>query len=204
MPDTNGTGVNNVANVSTTKFLKGGYLFWARLSDTLTIPTDIGTQLSADFKCLGFISEDGLSESVDGGSETIPDANGTIVHTYKESHTETLTVTPIEVMAEALKLQLGSDNVTDADGVITASHNWGNANDEFAMVAELVLKDGRRWRKVIPRANVSEVGEASMNSTTVTGREVTITYLADADGVTCVDYIQSTDTQAHDPQDDQV
>jgi hypothetical protein len=41
-------------------------------------------------------------------------------------------------------------------------------------VAELVLKDGRRWRKVIPDGQVTEIGDLTENSSTILAREITV------------------------------
>lgn len=198
MADTaNGTGVNNTENVGTVKGVQGGYFFTAPKGTD--VPTDYGTKLSEAFVCEGFVSEDGFEEAVDGKSENIVDMNGDIVYSYNESKTETLTLTLIEIMSDALKLQYGSKNVdVDSDGKITVRHKWSESEEELIGVLELVLKDGRRWRKVIPKCKVTELGEFKGSSTEVTGREITLTYLADGNGVTCYDYIgQATeDTQA--------
>ena len=56
---------------------------------------------------------------------------------------------------------------------------------------ELVLKNGRKWRQVVPVGSVTEVGELTINSGEVVGREITIACAADAQGNTVYDYIDA-------------
>lgn len=181
---------NNVANVSTTRGVKGGYVFSAPLGTAL--PTDIKTPLDSAFECCGFVSSDGFTESVDrGSSENISDMNGDNVDTYSEGGaSETIALTLIEMAAEALGVQYGHENVTERDGMLVVAHNWSNAEETRVYVLELVLKNGRRWRKVIPSGKTSELGDFEGSATSVAGREVTISYTVDEEGCGCYDYIE--------------
>lgn len=184
---------NNMENVSAGKGVKGGYIFCAPVGTAL--PTDYTTKLASDFKCLGFISEDGYEESVDEDSNDLVDMNGDLMDSSNSNRVESGQVTLAEVKADTLKVQYGADNVTDVDGVITVKHN-GDSHPVFAYVLELVLKNGRRWRKVIPQGQSSELDSLTVASGDLCQRAVTIKYLTDADGNTCYDYIQSTETEA--------
>ncbi len=182
---------NDVANVSTTRGVKGGYVFRAPLGTPL--PTDIRTPLNPDLWAnVGFVASDGFKEAVDGGSaETITDLNGDVVDTYSEGGAkETLVLKLIEMAVESLRVQYGHKNVETRDGMIVVKHDWSNANETYCYVLELVLKNGRRWRKVVPAGTSGERGEFTGNSTEVAGREVTITYSVDKDGSGCYDYIE--------------
>lgn len=179
---------NDTANVSTGKGVAGGYIFRAPL--TATIPTDNTTALGSDFINLGFISEDGISESIETDTENIVDMNGTTVYTATSSREETITLTLIEVKADALKVAYGDANVTTASDVITVKHN-GNDMGQHAYVFELLLKNNRKWRQVVPVGSVTEVGDLTISSGEVVGREVTITCAADAQGNTVYDYIDA-------------
>lgn len=182
---------NTTANVSAAKGVKGGYIFSAPVGTEL--PTDIETDLNEAFKVLGFISEDGYVESVEEDSNDLVDMNGDLMDSSNSGRVESAEVTLAEIKAETLKRQYGAENVTDADGVITVKHN-SNSHGSFSYVLELLLKDGRRWRKVVPVGQSSELGELTIASTELCQRPLTIKYLTDEQGNTCYDYIESTET----------
>ena len=102
-------------------------------------------------------------------------------------------LTLAEIKAATLKVMYGADNVTDLDGVITVEHN-GNKDEAWSIVLELVLKNGRRWRKVVPAAKSSELDDIKLAVSEIAGRQITFKYLVDSNGNTCYDYIESTET----------
>lgn len=184
---------NNQANVSAGKGVKGGYIFSAPAGTTL--PTDIKTALDPAFKCLGFISEDGYVETVDEDSDDIVDMNGDIMDSANSNRVESAQFTLAEIKSETLKRMYGSANVTDSGGIITVKHN-ADSHDTFAYVLELVLKNGRRWRKVVPQGKSSELDDLTVASSELCQRSLTVKYLTDAAGNTCYDYIESTETSS--------
>lgn len=183
---------NNTANVSAGKGVKGGYIFSAPVGTTL--PTDIETTLDPAFKCLGFISEDGYVESVSEDSSDIVDMNGDLMDSTSSNRVESAQVTFAEIKAETLKRQYGDGNVTDEDGLITVKHN-SDSHPTFAYVLELVLKNSRRWRKVVPQGQSSELDDLTIASSELCQRPLTIKYLTDEQGNTCYDYYASTETE---------
>lgn len=185
------TNTNNVANVSSTKGLKGGYIFTAPAGTAL--PTDYKTALAPVWKCLGFISEDGYTETLDTDSEDFNDMNGDLMASPQTSRVESGQFTLAEIKAATLKMMYGDANVTDENGVITVKHN-GDSSDTWPLVLELVLKDGRRWRKVIPLAQSSELDDLTLAVGELAARALTVKYLTDESGNTCYDYIQSTES----------
>lgn len=182
-------GTNTVGNVSTTKGVAGGYLFSAPAS--ATVPTDFSTALPNDFVCLGFISEEGVTESIDTDNEEFVDMNGDIVYTAVSKRTETIALKLIEVAEPALKEIYGQSMVTvNADGDFLVKHGpHTNANRIY--VLELVLRDSRNWRQVIPCGQVTEVGDLSLASGEIAGREITITAYIDSNTVSVYDYIEA-------------
>ena len=184
---------NNQANVSAGKGVKGGYIYSAPVGTTL--PTDIETELDTAFKCLGFISEDGYVETVEEDSNDIVDLNGDLMDSSNSNRVESAQFTLAEIKAETLKRQYGENNVTDEDGIITVHHN-SDSHSVFAYVLELVLKNGRRWRKVIPQGQSSELDDLTVASSELCQRALTMKYLTDEAGNTCYDYIESTETEA--------
>lgn len=187
------SNTNNQANVSSAKGVKGGYIFSAPVGTSL--PTDIKTQLDQAFKCLGFISEDGYVESINEDDDDINDMNGDVMDSTNSKRVESAQLTFAEIKAATLKRQYGDANVTDENGIITVKHN-ADSHDVFAYVLELVLKNGRRWRKVVPKGKSSELDDLTIASSELCQRALTMKYLTDEQGNTCYDYYESTETQA--------
>lgn len=184
---------NSTDNVSSTKGVRGGYIFVAPVGTTL--PTDYSTALPTDYKCLGFISEDGYVETVDSDSEDLVDMNGDLMDSPQTSRVESAQLTLAEIKAMTLKLMYGDENVTDNAGVITVKHN-GNSNGTWVVVLDLLLKNNRKWRKVVPLFQCSELDDLTLAVGELAARALTAKYLTDGDGNTCYDYIQSTETNA--------
>lgn len=187
------SNTNNQANVSSAKGVKGGYIFSAPLGTPL--PTDIKTQLDPAFKCLGFLSEDGYVESVNEDADDINDMNGDVMDSTNSKRVESAQLTFAEIKAATLKRQYGDANVTDENGLITVKHN-ADSHDVFAYVLDLVLKNNRRWRKVVPKGKSSELDDLAIASSELCQRALTMKYLTDEQGNTCYDYYESTETQA--------
>ena len=185
------TNTNNQANVSAGKGVKGGYIFVAPAGTTL--PPDIKTNLAEAFLNLGFISEDGYTESEETDANELKDMNGDLMDSATTSRVESAKLTLAEIKAQTLKVMYGAENVTDLDGVITVEHN-GNKDEAWSIVLELVLRNGRRWRKVVPSAKLSELDDLKLAVSEIAGRQITLKYLVDSDGNTCYDYIESTET----------
>lgn len=187
------TNTNNQANVSAGKGVKGGYIFSAPVGTVL--PADIKSKLDPAFKCLGFISEDGYVETIDEDSDDLVDMNGDIMDSTSGNRVESAQFTLAEIKADALKRQYGERNVTDENGVISVKHN-SDSHDSFSYVLELVLKNGRRWRKVVPAGKSSELDDLTIASSELCQRALTMKYLTDDAGNTCYDYYESTETTA--------
>lgn len=184
---------NNTANVSAGKGVKGGYIFSAPVGTAL--PTDIETKLDAAFKVLGFISEDGITISVEEDSSDLVDMNGDVMDSTYSNRAETLAFTLAEIKAGTFKQEHGSLNVTDENGLITIKHN-GDNHESNSYAFELLLKDGRRWRMVVPNAKLSELGDLTISSSELCQREITLKCAVDTAGNTIYDYIESTETEA--------
>lgn len=190
---------NNTANVSTTRGVVGGYFFRAPIGTT-DVPTALTFKTwkpSDAWENQGYIPEDGFTEGVEFGDTTeLRDINLDVVDADTGGATETLQIALMEVNARSQKTIYGDDNVTDASGVITVEHDWSNAGKASMFALLLLLKNGRKWVKLIRNGKVTGVGELTGNKTTAAQRQITITYAKDTDGnAGCVDFIESTDTQ---------
>ena len=188
---------NNSADVSTVKGVEGGYFFYLPAAQAASVlPTDYTTPLDASWNNGGFISEDGFTESLDSDTpDPIVDMSGKTVDQPSGKHTETIEMMLIAINKDAEGIQSGIDNVTDENGTLRVVHDWSTAFDtEYSCVFDLVLKNGRRMRKVIKRAKVTELGDFEGKSDSVAGRNVKLTYLNGAAVDNVVDLIESTET----------
>lgn len=182
---------NSTDNVSSTKGVRGGYIFCAPKGTLL--PTDFSTKLAPAYKCLGYLSEDGYVETIDGDSEDINDMNGDLLDSPRTSRVESAQLTLAEIKVNTLKLMYGDGNATDADGMISVKHN-GDSTSTWVIVLELLLKNDRKWRKVVPLFQCAELDDLTLAVGELASRALTAKYLTDEAGNTCYDYIQSTET----------
>lgn len=185
---------NNAANISTGKGLKGGYAFAAPLGTTL--PEDYSSALDTAFEPVGYVSSDGITFTTDEDNDSINDMNGESVNTSFSGRVDEEQFTPLENKALVQKILYGIDNTTDENGIISTKHN-SNAHAEYAYVFELVLKDNRRWRVVVPDGQTLSIDDLQVDSSDAAARQVTIKNLPDASGNTYYDYMQSTETAAN-------
>ena len=182
---------NNTANVSTGKGVAGGYMFVAPAGSTL--PTDNSTPLDAAFLNVGYLGDDGISFSDSSSSDAFFDLNGDTIETSNGSIEKSFTVVLREIKKDSLALMHGSANVTDADGKLTA-HDKGPNDATYAVVFELLLKNGRKWRRVGPQCKLGELGDMTVVYSDLVGREITMNVLKDAtSGDYWTDYYDSTE-----------
>lgn len=185
---------NNQENVSAAKGIKGGYIFSAPVGTALPVnAVSQASELDPGFSVLGFISEDGYVESLSEDSNDLVDMNGDLMDSSNSNRVETAQLTLAEIKADTLKRQYGDSNVTDEGGLITVKHN-SDSHPTFAYVLLMQLKNGRKWTKVVPMAQSSELDDLTISSSELCQRALTLKYLTDSDGNTCYDYIESTET----------
>ena len=179
---------NNTAAVSTTKGVAGGYFFTAPYGTAL--PTDNTTALNTAFTCVGYVSDAGVTHSKSGSSTNFHDLNGDVIASATSDTERTMQQKFVEVNEASLKEFYGQGNVTVSNDMITVTDT--NAEmPERSIVLELVLKDGRKFRRVIPRAKATEWGDMVDVATDLAGFELTYTKFADADGAYEHDYIDN-------------
>lgn len=177
---------NDTADVTMLKGVAGGYGFSAPIS--VTPPTDF-TALASTFKNMGFISSDGIKESIDVETEEVPDLNGEVVCVLEKKETEKIKFTLISMSEDALKEMHGHSNVTTASSKTTVQHKAGSFTNRV-YVFDLLTKEGYKVRKVAPNAKVTNRGEIVHGAGNVYAREIELTCSPDSSGVRVYDYIQ--------------
>lgn len=178
---------NNAQNVSVGKPMADGAVFVAPIGTA--VPTDATTALADAFLNIGFISEDGVTNSIETETEEIKAWGGDIVLEPQTSRKETFAYTMIETNEVSMRQAFGEDNVTVAeDGAITVVHN-GKEKSEYVYVIEVLMTGNRVKRQVIPRGKVTEIGEIVYVDNEAIGYETTISALIDESGNTAYEYI---------------
>lgn len=180
---------NTVTNVSAGKPKIGGAIFVAPLGTTM--PTDSTTALATAFKCLGYASEDGVTNSNSPSVESIKAWGGDTVLTTSSERPDTFQFTLLEILnTDVLKLVYGSDNVsgTLATGISVTVNN--DATDEVAMVFDLIMRNNVTKRICIPHCSVTEVGDIVYTDSDAVGYETTISAIPDSTGNTHYEYIK--------------
>ena len=179
---------NNTANVSVGKGVAGGYFYTAPIGTAL--PTDWSSPLVGFNNC-GFLTDEGITAATEADSETYKDMNGDDILTASSGRTRTIGLQFAEMNPDSLREVYGDDNVTvGANGTTTVHHN----NTEMphkSIVMELVLRDGRRWRRVIEDAQVTEWDDVTITSSELVALGVTYTIsIASTTNDFITDYIE--------------
>ena len=184
---------NDTKDVSNAKGVLGGYSYSAVVgSEVGTVSDPFAALDTSTFGNMGIISEDGIEEEIDADTEEIKDMNGDVIFVAKSSETETLVLTLVSVTEQSLGEWYGVDNVDASNAGYIAIEHVAKNREARTYVFELLLKDGRKWRKHVPNGVVSEVGSIVYSSGEVVGREITITCMPDANGVRMYDYIEKS------------
>ena len=180
---------NTATNVTVGKPSVGGAIWRAPAGTTL--PEDTTTALDNAFKCLGYCSEDGLTNSNSPETEAIHAWGGDAVLQVLTSKDDTFAFTLIEAMnLDVLKTVYGDSNVigTLATGItITAN---AAAPEAASYVIDMIYNGSHLKRVVIPSAYVTEVGDITYVDGEAVGYETTLACTPDEDGNTHYEYIK--------------
>ena len=179
---------NTAANVTVGKPKVGGAIYVAPLGSTL--PTDSSTALDAAFVCLGYISEDGVTNSNSPESDNVKAWGGDTVLVLQTDRPDSFSLTLLEGLNEdVLKTIYGSSNVVvDAQGNITVKATADEMTGH-AWVFEMIMKGNRAKRTVIPNGTISELGDIVYKDDEAVGYNVTIQDVPDSSGVYHYEYI---------------
>lgn len=181
--------MSNVAtNVSVGKPNVNGAIYWAPSGTTL--PTSATEALDGSFVCLGYVSEDGVTNNNSPESDSIKAWGGDTVCVLQTDRPDTFAFTLLESMNEdVLTAIYGSSNVAvDVSGNITVKAT-ADAMTEACWVVDMILKGSRAKRIVIPDGTISELGEIVYKDDEAIGYALTITNVPDSNGVYHYEYV---------------
>lgn len=181
---------NTVSYVTAGKPKTTGAVYRAPLGTAL--PTDPNSDLSAAYVCLGYCSEDGVTNSGEMNSENIKAWGGQSVLTTSSSTDDTFKFKLIEALnKDVLKFIYGDANVSGDLSVgtgITVGVK-GYSQDDSIIVIDMVMRNNGVKRFVIPNATISEVSEITYSDSEAVGYEVTLSCAADSSGNTHYEYL---------------
>lgn len=183
---------NTVSNVSAGTPASGGAISIAAAGTTP--PTSASASITS-FTTLGYVSEDGVTNSNSPNSSNIKAWGGDIVLVTSDEKPDTFQFTLIEVLnPDVLKLVYGDSNVTGtlATGITINANN--KPQSEHVMVIDMIMRNNTLKRVVIPKAFVTEVGDITYADSDAVGYQTTITAFPDSSGNTHYEYIIAAST----------
>ena len=191
MPTNNNTGTNVTAG----KPAVSGAIYRATRTANLSIPTSASAALAADFKCMGYISEDGLSNNMSIDSDKEIAWGGDVVLPFEKSRSDEFGFKMLEVMNEdVLKAVFGAGNVTVTAATSSAPKSIAinvdsDEQEEAVWVFDMIMRGNNPKRIVVPYGKITEIGEIKYKDDEAVGYDVTVTALADESGNTHYEYM---------------
>lgn len=164
-----------------------GAMFSAPLGTAL--PTDATSALNAAFNDLGYVSEDGVTNSVNLESTSVKDWGGNKVLTIQTSKDDQFKAKLIEsTNIYAIREVYGETNATKSSGMITVKSNATELSYK-SYVIDMALSNGGIRRIVLPKAKVSSVGEINYKNNDAVGYDITWDTALDSSGNSHYEYI---------------
>lgn len=183
-----------VNNVSAGKPKVAGAVYRAPLGTTL--PTDAMTALAQAFVDMGYISEDGVTNTNSPETEKIRAWGGQTVLVVSTDKPDTFKLTFLEALnADVLKTVYGDTNVTvnAQASTISVTSNVA-ALEDHVYVIDIAMRGGALKRIVIPQGELSELGDIVYKDDEAVGYEVTLECMPDANNNTHYEYIKLATT----------
>lgn len=181
----------NAANVSTGKPLVRGAIY--RGATSTTLPTTADATIPTGMTPLGYISEDGVTNSNSMSSQNIKAWGGDVVDSAETEKTDTFKFVMLETAnPDAAKAVYGDSNVTGTalSSGITIKAN-AKEQEYKSWIIDMILKGTILKRIVIPRAKVTAVEDIVYKDDAATGYGITITAAPDANGNTHYEYLKN-------------
>lgn len=141
------------------------------------LPNGASAPVDQKFKDLGYISDDGVAQTIDSDTSEIKAwQNGDVVRVIQTSHKVSFKMTLIETNEEVLRLYYADPTATSSLVKMT-----GNQAPHFSGVFD-VLDGDKIIRVTIPDGQVTERGDVNYKGEVI-GYEITVTCYPDSSGV---------------------
>lgn len=137
-----------------------------------TLPTSATDALDNAFVDLGWVSEDGVTNSISRETTKHRAWGGEVVKVTQDNYTETVKLTLLESSAAVLAVVYGADNVTESGDTITVEHSRLMLEHQ-SFVIDFIDGD-RAGRIVIRDGQVTELGDVMYVHKDLTRYEITI------------------------------
>lgn len=181
----------NAQNVTAAKPKVGGSIFRAPLGTKL--PATYSESLATEFKNLGHVSEDGVTNENSPSGDKVRAWGGSTVLNYMEDKPDTFKMKLIEAFnPDVLKTIYGEKNVTVAENGDISLKATAEDPEQFSWVIDMLLKGGRAKRVVIPTASLTEMEEIVYKDNEPVGYGITLSAEPGTDGTYHHEYIQGT------------
>lgn len=178
----------NAMNVTAAKPKKGGAVFCAPLGTTL--PKSVTEDLNEAFKGLGYVSDNGITNSNSPQADSVKAWGGDVVMNFQTEKKDEYKFKLIEGLnVEVLKAVYGKDNVTGTDiaSGITVKSNSAEA-EHSAWVFDMI-QNGCAKRIVLPNASITNIEDIAYKDNEPVGYGLTVSAIPDNDGNTHYEYI---------------
>ena len=182
---------NTKENVTFGKPKVAGAIYRAVCGEGVTIPTTVSEDLDTDLKCLGYISDDGVSHNMENSDDGIKAWGGDTVLVPDVDRTDSFQFTLLEVMnEEVLKAVFVDSNVTvsSAPKQIAVASNSA-VQPDCVWVIDMVMQGNNPKRVVIPKGAITEIGEVVYKDDEAVGYQITVNGKADSSGNTHYEYM---------------
>jgi len=164
---------NTVSNVTFGKPQKTGAVYWAPSGTAL--PTDASTALGSSFTCLGYVSEDGVTNSNSPSSDSVKAWGGDKVLTVSADKPDEWKLKLIEALnVNVLKAVYGDGNVSGELGTgITVRAN-SDPNESSVWVIDMLQRNNTKKRIVIPVGTVTALEDITYKDSDAVGYGITV------------------------------
>ena len=162
------------------------------------VKSNIGSyyEKSDEWKCMGYITEDGETFQTTTSITEFRDQNGDVIDSSQSQYGETFQCAFAETKGSTFQSIFGAGAVTDEDGTLTVNHT-GEEPGTFTYAFLFLLKDGRKWVRFAEKAKRTSIGDVQTNSANVLAWNATFQVLrSENTGGYFKDLFESTETEA--------